>query len=57
MEKKKYKYDDVTVIRIRRQTREKLADIGKKEETCDDIVCRLIENDGHKKEGGLHERK
>jgi len=47
MKKKKYKYDDVTVIRLRRQTREKLAKIGKKGETYDDIVCRLMENDGH----------
>ena len=49
MEKKKYKYkyDDVTVIRLRRQTRGKLAELGKKRETYDDIICRLMENNGH----------
>ena len=39
--------NDITVIRVRKETRDRLAEIGKKKETYDDIICRLIENDGH----------
>ena len=39
--------NDTTVIRVRKETRDRLAEIGKKKETYDDIVCRLMENNGH----------
>ena len=39
--------NDITVIRVRKETRERLAELGKKKETYDDIICRLIENNGH----------
>ena len=42
-----YMENNVTVIRVRKETRDRLAEIGKKKETYDDIICRLIENDGH----------
>lgn len=38
--------DDITVIRVRKTTRDRLAELGKKRETYDDIICRLIENNG-----------
>lgn len=36
--------NDVTVIRVRKGTRDRLAELGKKKETYDDIVCRLMKN-------------
>ncbi|MCG2826734.1 MAG: hypothetical protein L6265_09105 [Thermoplasmatales archaeon] len=39
--------NDITVIRVRKETRDRLAEIGMKRETYDDIICRLIENNGH----------
>ena len=39
--------NDITVIRVRKETRDRLAEIGKKKETYDDIICRLIDNNGH----------
>ncbi len=39
--------NDITVIRVRKTTRDRLAELGKKKETYDDIICRLIENNGH----------
>lgn len=38
---------NITVIRVKKATREKLAELGKKRETYDDIICRLMENNGH----------
>lgn len=38
--------NDVTVIRVRKETRDRLAELGKKKETYDDIICRLMENNG-----------
>ena len=39
--------NDITVIRVRKETRDMLAELGKKKETYDDIICRLIDNNGH----------
>jgi len=35
--------DDVTTIKITRKTRGRLADMGRKNETYDDVINRLIE--------------
>ena len=43
-----YMENDIIVIRVRKKTRERLAELGKKRETYDNIICRLMENYGHK---------
>jgi predicted CopG family antitoxin len=35
---------ELTTIKIRKETREKLAEIGSKKETYDDIIRRLIDS-------------
>ena len=42
--------DDVTTIKITRKTRGRLADVGRKSETYDDVISRLIEF--YRKNGG-----
>lgn len=51
LEKKEIK--PYTTIRIRKETREKLKRIGKKDESYDDILNRLINVYIKKMEGGL----
>jgi len=34
---------DITTLKVKKKTREKLAEIGNKKETYDDIIQRLIE--------------
>lgn len=38
-------YNNYVVIRVSRETREKLKDLGKKGETYEDIVRRLMEEE------------
>ena len=39
----RYSMKDVTTVKLNRKTKKMLADLGKKDDTYDDIVRRLIE--------------
>ena len=38
-------YNDYVVIRLSRETREKLKELGNKGDTYEDIICKLLEDE------------